>query len=110
MIHVPTPTHRTGFARVERRTKTRRLLLLLLRPEGLSWVDAIKLGFVRDRLAYRTTIARLEYEYGFDIRKTGQVLADDEHGDVYRIVGKHRWNGSYRAIYQVPDSLPNFRN
>lgn len=80
------------------------MVLLLLRRQGLSLEEAWHRGFARERFDYRVTLARIEYEFGFDIRRT------DRDTSTYRIVGRHRWNGAYRSFVIIDPGWPNVRH
>lgn len=90
-------------------TRQRAAILLALRPQGLTAEEAIERRLFRTPNQLLCLMQRLEYDCGFDIRRNGHTGPRHLAKPVYWIVGRHRWNGSYRAFCQVPDHVPNVR-
>ena len=96
---------RQNFILPHRGTKGRKILLCLLRPRGLTPDEARQMQLVRDPRELRTVIYRIERLCGFDVR-----CIRDRKGwqhSRYQAVGRHRWNGSYHSLTQIPDDVPN---
>lgn len=91
---------RVGFRRAPRKgSKSRRLLMLALRPCGVLSTDARALFASKDVLG--RTLATLYDECGYDIRSFPSRVATEGRGRppvIYRLVGKLRWDGSYRSF------------
>lgn len=97
-------------------TKARALLLMALRPQGFTaWEVYETLGYNRGG-SLGAAITGLIDQKGYDIR--GFHLRRDQYTEerfgpkvapgrktrdplVYRLVGKHRWNGSYRSFVKL---------
>lgn len=85
------------------------MILLALAPRGLSASVAIQQQLIPDQQTLLKYMQRLEYECGFDIRLDGRKKSQDPTSQIYRIVGRHRWNGSYRCFREQHDHLQNVR-
>lgn len=94
-------THRQGFLLPNKGTKERKLLLLALAPRGISASRAIQLRLARDQFALLVQLRRLEYLTGFDVRLEGSKRSKDPTTQIYYLVGRHRWNGSYKALREL---------
>lgn len=94
---------RDRFVTPAKGTKTRELILRMLREEGLTSAEALNAGLIRHNSSLTGIIARLEYECGFDIRVIGSQRIERRGRNmyVYRIVGRHRWNGPYRSFTET---------
>lgn len=89
---------RTGFFSPYKGTRAREIILLALAPRGLSASAAIQKRLIPSQQALLTFMQRLEYDCGFDIRLEGSKKSKDPTTQIYRIVGRHRWNGQYRRF------------
>lgn len=97
---------KTGFILPDKGTRARKVILLALRPIGLMAQDAVTSRLVQNTNQLLTMMLRLECDCGFDIRRQGHKHSPEV---IYRIVGKHRWSGSYRAFYPTTGKEPNVR-
>lgn len=84
-------------------TKRRKLVLLLLRKQGLTTEQAYEIGMKREDLG--GALAALRDDCGFDIQvigtrpgRVGTRGFATKHLYVYRIIGRYRWSGSYRSF------------
>lgn len=108
MKHHYLPT-RNGFSSPAKGTRARQIILLALRPQGLSVAEAIQRKLIHDPNQLLTLLMRLECDSGFDIRRFGHRRTKDMTALIYRVVGRHRWNGTYRPFMSVSSECPNVR-
>lgn len=83
---------------------------MALAPRGLSASSAIQQQLIPSQLALLTLMQRIEHDCGFDIRLEGRRNSKDPTTQIYRVVGRHRWNGSYKSFQPDHDHWPNVRN
>lgn len=100
------PPIRKGFVSPDKGTRARVVSLLALRPQGLVAQDAINRRLVHNPNQLLTMMLRLECDCGFDIRRIGHKRSAEV---IYRIVGRHRWNGSYRPFCTFSPEYANVR-
>jgi hypothetical protein len=80
----------------------RRMLKMLLRPEGATVDELVEAGIGRRQVARYIIV--LTDEKGWDIRGfprpelRREGVAKRKHLYVYKVVGKMRWNGTYRSF------------
>lgn len=89
-------------------TNARKIVNLLLKPQGLTGIEAFDRGLVRQPHGLNTLIARLEYDCGFDVRAIGRIRYGPGRGRamyIHRIFGRHAWNGQYRSYLRPGDIL-----
>lgn len=96
---------RDRFVSPRKGTKVRALINLLLKPQGMTTFEAVQAGLVKESTSISGVLARLEYECGFDIRVVGASprVLKGRRAYIYRIVGRHRWNGQYRSFVNHMD-------
>lgn len=93
---------KSKYGTLKRGTKRRQIALLLIRPQGCSALEAyIIVGFNSSLLGCEIT--RLKDDYGFDIQIIDKRKPNSKDGRgrnqyVWRIIGRWRWNGSYRSF------------
>jgi hypothetical protein len=97
---------RGRFQTPHKGTKARTLTLLLFKLQGLTWLEAKQIGLVATYREFTTILHLLEMDGGFDIRITDHTKLNGTWLDVYRIVGRHRWNGQYRGLGSISDHVP----
>lgn len=97
----------SGFGRTPAKgTKARQALLLLIRPQGATSKDICRLYAPKDQST--TLVEYFRNEKGWDIRTSPLAPEDPRQQDfsakkrrppvVHRIVGRMRWDGSYRSF------------
>jgi hypothetical protein len=97
---------RCKFTSPKKGTKAREIINLMLRPCGLSSSEAAKKKLIKNTNGLTAIISRFEYESGFDIRVIGKKSSSHKRGakeKIYRIVGRHRWNGKYFSLVRMPE-------
>lgn len=85
-------------------TLTRRLLLLAMRPEGVTEKESREAGAPANRLASLFG-TYLPNEKGYDLRhfrcekhRACTGYRNNTNAWAWRLVGKYRWNGTYRSF------------
>ena len=87
----------------KRGSKTRAILALMLRPQGLTVHEAVQLGLSPKSGNLGGPLQQLELFKGWDIRR---VSLPEEHrkernnrwGIAYKVVGRYRDSGRYRSF------------
>jgi hypothetical protein len=76
----------------------RRMLKMMLRPEGATTFELIEVGLRNALIHHYTEVLR--NEKGWDVRlfPCPRYRRRSPKGYVYKIVGKMRWDGSYRSL------------
>lgn len=91
-----TYARRTEYGEVRLGTKRAEILSLLMRPEGLGGRETMARGLATTFNDLRSTIHRLEDDFGYDVRRIRKVyprgLGAPEH--IYRVVARFHKNGS----------------
>jgi len=70
--------YRTRFRSPRKGSVLRRITLKLLRPQGLSGPEAIRLGLVDNQAQFSSALSLLEYESGFDIQSIGKIRIQEK--------------------------------
>lgn len=89
-------------------TKSRAALLAMLRETGLTGQEAVQRGFVVSASSLGTMVSKFRDMQGFDIvgvpteinRKAMAHLNARKSVLAYRVVGKYRWDGTYRSFVE----------
>lgn len=93
---------RNRFGRTPRKgTKTREVLLMMLRPQGAASYEIDRLfgkGFCAAAI-----VRTLRDDKGWDVRTFSMPRSDSPHQYgrlpvVHKVVGKMKWDGSYRSF------------
>lgn len=101
---------RTGFSTPAKGTKIRKLVLMLLRPTGVTHAEVAAALEWAHRGSFNAQLELLETLGGWDIRRFS--IPNPNHIDgsgrgkgstnrmilAYRIVGRHRWKSGYRSF------------
>lgn len=87
---------RTKYTTPRKGTKVRKAVLLLLRPCGATMQQMI----TETSICKASNILEdIKNFYGFDVQIINQIPSKiGRHTNVYRIIGRWRWNGSYRSF------------
>jgi len=117
-------THRqcgrhSGFGRTPAKgTKARQALLLMLRPGGATYSELFEVYSPKNNKDHISNLVScFVNEKGWDIRtfvlpETDPRFVKKKAGRprvIHRIVGKMRWDGSYRSFVNPQDNRPSLR-
>lgn len=94
-------------------TQARKLVLMLMRPQGVTSWEARE-AFVTERRSFGCLVEQLRDQKGYDIRsfpipegertieRVGPSAVSSKCPPrVWRLVGKMRWNGTYRSFIRL---------
>ena len=96
----------TGFGCPPKKgTAARKVLLRALSANGVTVHEALSMGLVKSARQFSMMVVALADQKGYDIRlfpcdpsRCAKTWRNGGRKNAYRLVGKMRWDGSYRSF------------